>query len=172
MRPGPGSDKLQLLEKTPEISRGRPALIGGRCEAQSAAGRAMGLLGSKRLWPILWGPWRGLPCLVALQFHGPRPPGPSTKILSFSLRCRGTNRRPPTGPVRQGGRAIGLQGSGWSRPRQLGRWRGLPSAGGPQLHGPRPARSALRNSRIFLNISASAEIQRNASQILKSQPRG
>jgi hypothetical protein len=168
-RPLNGSEKSQFLEKMPEISRGRPEFIGGRSEAQSAAGRAMRLLVSNRLRPSLWGPWRGLPRPVALQLHGPRPPGPSSKILSFSLRSRGTNRRPPTGPVRQGGRAIGLRGSVWSRPRQLGRWRGLPSAGGPQLHGPRPAGSALRNSRIFQNISASAEIQRNASQISKGQ---
>ena len=85
----------------PEISRGRPALIGGRGEAQSAAGRAMGPPGSNRLRPSLWGPWRGLPRPVALQLHGPRPPGPSSKILIFSLWRRGTNR-PADRPSAQG----------------------------------------------------------------------
>ena len=155
----------------PEISRGRPALIGGRGEALGEGGRAMGLLGSKKLWPSLWGPWRGLPRPVALQLHGPRPPGPSSKILSFYSGA-GALIGPPTGPVRKGGRAIGPEGSEWLRPSLQGRSRGLPIAGGPQLHGPRPAGSGLRNSRIFLNISASAEIQRNASQVSKGQPRG
>ena len=87
-----GSGKTSFLKKMPKISRGRPALIGGRSEAHSAAGRAMVLLVSKRLLPSLWGPWRGIPCPVALQLHGPTSPGPRSKILSFSLCSRGTNR--------------------------------------------------------------------------------
>ena len=115
-----GSGKTRFLEKMSEIIRGRLTLIGGRSEALSAAGRAMGPLGSRRLQPSLWGPWRGLPRFVALQLHGPRPPGAELLNFQFLAWSRGTNRRPPTGPVRQGGRAIGLRGSGWSWPSLLG----------------------------------------------------
>ena len=152
------SGKTRFLKKMPKSAGGRPAIIGGRSEALSADGRAMRLPGSSRLRPSLWGPRRGLPRPGALQLHGPRPPGPSTKILSFSLWSRGTNRRPPTGPVRQGGRAIGLRGSGWPRPRQLGRSRGLPSAGGPQLHGPKAGRERAPK---FSNFSKYLRLSRN-----------
>ena len=95
------SGKTRFLKKMPKISRGQPAFIGGRSEALSSASRAMRLPGSSRLRPSLWGPRRGLPRPGALQLHGPRPPGPSSKIISFSLWRRGTNR-PADRPSAQG----------------------------------------------------------------------
>jgi hypothetical protein len=129
------SGKTRFLKKMPEISRGRPAIIGGRSEALSAAGRAMWLPGSSRLRPSLWGPRRGLPRPGALQLHGPRPPGLRSKIFSFYPGAGALIGRPP-GPARKGGCAIGPEGSEWKRPSLLGQWRSLPRNGMPQLHGP------------------------------------
>ena len=111
MRPGPGSDKLQFLEKMTEISRGRPALIGGRSEALGEGGRAMALIGLATACLTPAAPWRGLPRPGALQLHGPRPPGPSSEILSFSLWSRGTNRPAdtPSALGRPRHRAAGVQ---------------------------------------------------------------